>query len=392
MIEKTLQTLETMSGEATDRWSVEFDDTRLVFGTDSIDGLGVAARELGCGRVLLVSDAGVREAGHVERAVAALSRESIEAAVFDELDANPTTGQVERGVRVARDAGVDGLVAVGGGSPMDCAKAINILLANGGRLEDYRGHNDTGKPALPSIGVPTTAGTGSDAQSFAVIAREKSHEKMACGDRRVKFRVVLLDPGLTATMPRKIAATSGLDAMTHAIESYVCTRRNPISQLLAREAWSLLEGSYELVLSPPGDPTARGRMLLGAHLGGSAIEHSMLGAAHATANPLTARFELIHGVAVALMLPHVMRFNEPVAGGLYRELHAAGVEGPATSLAERFLELRATAGLPSRLRDYGVPRDCLDGLAGEAATQWTGESNPRPVARREFLDLYEAAF
>jgi alcohol dehydrogenase len=181
-----------------------------------------------------------------------------------------------------------------------------------------------------------------------------------------------------------------MDAASHAVESYVSTRRNPVSQLFAREAWRLIESSLEPALRDPSDPAPRGRMLLGAHFAGRAIEHSMLGAAHACANPLTARFGLAHGIAVALMLPHVVRFNREELGPLYDELEAVAAAQVPTD--RRLEQLRSVCGLPETLRAIGVPATALDQLAEEAASQWTANFNPRRVSRHDLRFLYESAY
>jgi alcohol dehydrogenase len=373
----------------TDRFTVDFDGTRMVCGTNALEQLGSVVTELGCRRILLVTDAGVRATGHVDRAIAALQTEEIDVTVFDEVDPNPTTKHVKDGVRAAAGREVDGIIGLGGGSPMDCAKGINFLLTNGGEMEDYWGVNKATQPMLPSVGVPTTAGTGSDAQSFALISQEGSRAKMACGDRKAKFAAVILDPSLPATLPRELVAINGFDAVSHVVESYVSLRRNPLSQMLAREAWRLLDGDFEIVLEQADEP-AWGRMLLGAHLAGASIEHSMLGAAHACANPLTARFDVPHGAAVGLTLPQVMRYNEAAVGELYDDLRPGSTaEG---SLVERIEFLRRCGGLPESLGDYAIPRDCLPELADEASHQWTAGFNPRPVTSRELLAFYEAAY
>jgi alcohol dehydrogenase len=268
---------------------------------------------------------------------------------------------------------------------MDCAKGANFLVTNGGRMEDYQGSGKAAQPMLPAIGAPTTAGTGSEAQSYALISHSESGFKMACGDKKAMFRAVILDPELPATAPREVLAASGIDALSHAVESYVTRRRNPISRSLAREAWGLLEGSLERVLTEPADLEAQGRMLLGSYFAGAAIEQSMLGAAHACANPLTARYPIAHGAAVGLMLPPVVHFNTPEVGSLYAELHC----GP---LEDRVRDLRRSAGLPETLEEVGVPRASLAELACEAGQQWTAGHNPRPVTQKELLEIYEAAY
>src|SRR5438132_8949800 len=173
---------------------------------------------------------------------------------------------------------------------------------------------------LPAIGVPTTAGTGSEAQSYAIISDAETHVKMACGDPKAAFRIAILDPTLTVSQPKTVTAIAGFDAISHAVESYVTVSRTAISDLFARGAWRLLEAHYERVLVHPHDLPARGAMLVGAHEAGIAIEQSMLGATHACANPLTARYGTTHGIAIALMLPHVFRWNAEAAGDRYAAL------------------------------------------------------------------------
>ncbi|MEE8522695.1 MAG: iron-containing alcohol dehydrogenase [Thermoanaerobaculia bacterium] len=378
-----------------DAWAVDLGGIHVVFGEGTLAALGEAARGLGARRVLLVTDPGLEEAGHVQRAQELLRRAGVEVGVFDGVVENPDTRTVAAGVEAAGDFRPDLLVGLGGGSSMDCAKGINFLHTNGGRMEDYWGDGKAARPMLPSIGVPTTAGTGSEGQRFALISSADSHRKMACGDKQARFKTVILDPELISSMPRKVAAVTGIDAVSHAVESFVTRRRNPISQLFAREAWRLLESSLERFLADPEDREARSKMLLGAHLGGAAIEASMLGAAHSCANPLTAHFDVTHGIAVGLMLPHVIRFNAASVGELYGDLaRAAGLNGqqPASeALSARVAEICRAAGLPAGLEECGVDGSQLELLAAEAADQWTAQFNPRTVASDDLRQLYESA-
>jgi alcohol dehydrogenase len=382
----------TVPASSAGPWATDIGGVRVHFGDGALDLLGTLARELGGSRVLLVTDPGVRAAGHADAALASLAGAGLAAEVFDAVGENPTSLHVEAGRRAAAYFGADLLAGLGGGSALDCAKGINFLLTNGGRMEDYQGTGKAAKPMLPSIGVPTTAGTGSEAQSYALISHPETHQKMACGDRKARFREVILDPRLAASAPRRVAATAGIDAVSHAVESHVTLRGNPVSRMLSREAWSLLAAGLERSLSAPDDLRAAGDTLLGAHLAGAAIEASMLGAAHACANPLTARFGIVHGVAVGLMLPHVVRFNAEAgpAGALYRDLLGGG--GDPAALAARIEALRAAADLPSRLEGCGVDAASLPRLAEEASRQWTATFNPRPVDAAALLSLYEAAF
>jgi alcohol dehydrogenase len=372
--------------------------TRVMFGPGTMNRLGELARELGATRALLVTDPGLKSAGHPQRAHQSLKDAGLEVFVFDDVEENPTSKHVEIGVRYAKPLDINLIVSVGGGSSMDCAKGINFILTNGGQMSDYKGFGKAKKPMLPSIGVPTTSGTGSEAQSYALIADEKTHLKMACGDRKAAFATAILDPEVTVTQPIKVTALTGIDALSHAVESYVTTRRNPVSQMFAREAWKLLEFNLEKVLKTPTDLEARGAMQMGAFLAGTAIENSMLGVCHACANPLTAHYGITHGLAIGILLPHVIRFNAHTVPQLYSDLieeaglHTNGhVGGAAETLAQRLVNLMHLANLPITLSACGVSRGILPLLSEEASQQWTARFNPRPVTEVEILSLYEAA-
>jgi alcohol dehydrogenase len=371
--------------------------TRLIFGEESFERLGVLGSELGFRRTLLVSDRGILACGYVEAATKLLTDAGITVLTFHDFDSNPTTSMIQAGREFADPQEIDSLIALGGGSSMDTAKAINFLLTGGGAMRDYQGYGKARTPMLPMIGVPTTAGTGSEAQSYALISDAETHIKMACGDPGAAFKIAILDPLLTVTQPAVVTATAGFDAISHCVETYVTTKRNAASEVFSLEAWWLLEANYERVIRQPGDMEARGAMQLGAYWAGLAIENSMLGAAHACANPLTASYDTEHGVAIGLMLPHVVRWNGSVAGERYRQLmtHGSGTADrgdPAEALALRLEELRAIGALPRGLRTAGVAEGDLQRLAEEAATQWTGQFNPRPFGASGALTLYKRAY
>lgn len=372
--------------------------TRIVYGAGALAHLGSIARELGARRALLVTDPGVRAAGHPARAAALLEEAGIALATFAEVREDPTTLDVERCLELARAHRPDLLVAVGGGSSIDTAKGASFLLTNGGSMEDYRGIATAKRPLLPLIAVPTTAGTGSEVQSFALIAREADHAKMACGDPSAAPRVALLDPDLTASAPRQVVACTGMDAIGHAVECAVTSARTPLSLLLAREAFRLAADAFPRVLSDLSDTDSRGAMLRAACFAGLAIEQSMLGVAHALANPLSAHFRIPHGQAVGLVLPAVVRFNAQDAetAALYRELalaaalceRHASARSAAEALAARLEHLLTEARLAPAPPQLHLDAPTLDTLAAEAAEQWTARFNPRPVDRPALRALY----
>ena len=369
---------------------------RIIFGQHSIRQLGILARELGFRRTLLAADPGIVSAGYVKQASQLLESEGIEVCPFHDFGENPTTTMVEVGRAFADQEGVDSIIGLGGGSSLDCAKGINFLVTNGGRMQDYWGFGKANLPMLPAIAVPTTAGTGSEAQCYALISDAETHVKMACGDHKAAFRLAILDPVLTLTQPPTVTAVTGYDALSHAVESFVTTKRNAVSDLFAREAFRLLEANYERVKTHPEDVEARAAMQLGAYYAGVAIDNSMLGAAHACSNPLTAHYGTEHGRAVALLLPSVVRWNSTAVGDRYRELLVVcGIlksANPGSTLASRLAELRGVAGMPSRLEVAGVARSDLPQLAEEAAQQWTGRFNPRPFSAEGAREIYEWAY
>lgn len=373
--------------------------TQLIFGAGAIARLGELARELGFRHTLLVADQGLVTSGHVDEALAPLRTAGVDVVRFHDFEVNPDTRMIDAGRAFAAPLNVDSIIGLGGGSSLDCAKGINFLLTNGGQMQDYRGYGKASQPMLPMIGIPTTAGTGSEAQTYALISDAETHDKMACGDPKAAFRVALLDPALTVSQPRSITATSGFDAIAHAVETYVARKRNALSEVFSREAWTLLEGNYERVLAKPGDLEARGSMQLGAYYAGTAIENSMLGATHACANPLTARYGTAHGAAIAMLLPSVVRWNGPVAAERYAELLKLssanlnlGSQEPAEMLAQRLEQLAAAGGLRTSLSAAGVTRDELAPLAADAASQWTGSFNPRSFDMKGAMEIYESAF
>lgn len=359
--------------------------TRVRFGCGVLEELGKEAAALGK-RALLVTDPGLVDAGYPGRALRSLEKAGVEVTVFDEVHENPTTADVRRAVEVAREADIDLLVGLGGGSSMDAAKGCNFIFTNGGEMKDYWGKEKASKPMLPLIAIPTTAGTGSECQSFALIADEHSHAKMACGDKKAAARVALLDPELTLSQPQKVTAVTAIDAISHAIESHVSKASTPLSQSYSFAAFQLMKVGVEEIAAKPDDLLGRARMQLGAALAGTAIENSMLGAAHSMANPLTAHFSVIHGQAVGAALPAVIRRNQVDAAvaAAYQDLL------PSLCLASWVETQLERLHLAASLSELGVQEASLPLLAKEAAQQWTAQFNPVTLTESEFHDLYRA--
>ncbi|MES2923855.1 MAG: iron-containing alcohol dehydrogenase [Verrucomicrobiota bacterium] len=358
---------------------------RLIFGPGRLSELPEAVASLGVSKLLLVTDPGIVAAGHVGRATEFLEAAGLDVTVYEGSHVNPTESDIEACRDFAKTLNPDALIGLGGGSSMDTAKGCNFLLHNGGRMADFRGYGLAKNAMLPFIAIPTTAGTGSECQSYAVVSRDDSHEKMACGDPKALARIAILDPELTVSQPPAVAVLTALDALSHALESAVCTKRNPVSSAYSAAAFRLIVSAIRSILDGTADIETRGRMLLGAAMAGSAIENSMLGAAHAAANPLTARFDLTHGHAVSLMLPHVIRLNssDPAIAAIYDDF-AATLGSP---LVPWLQETIALAGLPM----FSIDSSAIPELAEAATQQWTGRFNPVPLDTATLTALYQQA-
>ncbi len=360
---------------------------QVVFGPGAIRHLGKVCSRLEGTRILVVTDPGIARTGHPLGAADSILEAGGSPFIFDEVHENPTTVDVARCRDFAERHAIDLIVGLGGGSSMDTAKGCNFLLTNGGEMRDYWGVDKAQRPMRPFVAIPTTSGTGSECQSFALIADAETHAKMACGDKKAAATVALLDPELTVTQPEKVTTHTGIDAIAHALETAVCRKRNDISLAYSESAWKLLNSSFEKVLEEPDNLLARARMQLGAAYAGAAIENSMLGVAHSCANPLTAHFGVVHGQAVGVMLPHVIRFNrtDSAAAATYDQLWSG-------DLSERIDALLERGTMKRRLRDLGVSADSLDTLAEEAAGQWTAQFNPVSVTADDLKRLYQSAF
>ncbi|WP_315861448.1 iron-containing alcohol dehydrogenase [Stieleria tagensis] len=369
--------------------------TRIVFGDGVFARLGELASSFRPRCVLVVSDAGLIDAGHFGAASDILQAAGLHVESFHDFAENPTSAMVDAGVTKAAEVQPDLLIGLGGGSSMDCCKGINFVYSGGGTIHDYHGVGKATAEMLPMIAVPTTSGTGSETQSFALISDAETHVKMACGDPKAACKIALLDPQLTLTQPRRVTALTGIDAISHAIETYVSNRRNPMSTTYSRRAFGMLAAGFSRVLAAPDDVDARGQMQLGACFAGMAIETSMLGAAHATANPLTARHDITHGQAVGLMLPAVIRLNGQRHADWYAELLREVDPSVTESDAPERLACMVThwleeAGLATSLNALSIPASGIESFVEEALQQWTGTFNPVPLDKTNAEMLYRS--
>ena len=359
---------------------------------------GRIAELLPKGPCLFVTDAQIRSLGLADEILAALAQDGVETRVFDAVEADPSRDTLL--TAVAMGEGCASVVGFGGGSPMDVAKLAAYLLGSGDALEEIWGVGKATGARLPLVLVPTTAGTGSEATPISVITVGGSL-KLAVNSRPLAPDWAVLDAALTTGLPRGVTAATGIDAMVHAIEAYTSARlKNPMSDLLAREALTLLAGNIERACQSPGDLDARGRMLLGAHLAGVAFANAPVAGVHALAYPLGGHFHVPHGVSNALMLTHVLGHNMPSAMPLYAELGTllepdlarVGTQAQAQAFVSRMRAICERVGVPLRLSEVGVSAADLDLLAAEAMKQERLlVNNPCAIGEADARRLYEAA-
>lgn len=362
--------------------------------------LGHEIQRLNAHRIFIVTDAGVISAG-VLRPVQVGLREGAEiVGVFDDVPANSSVQVVEDAAALAHECRADLLVAVGGGSPIDTAKCMRILMTHGGHLLDYQGYNVLDRRLVPMVAIPTTAGTGSEVTPFAVIRDEAEDLKVTFASPFLAPDLAVLDPELTCTLPPLLTAATAMDALTHAIETVVSTDNNPISDSLALYAIESIASHLRDAVNDGQDLEARGQLLLASCLAGMAFANSFLGVVHALSHATGGKFPVHHGMANAIFLPHGMKFNSVIVPYRYvRISNALGVNAGGRTETEVIADgiaavrtLMSDCGLPTRLRDVGVPEEALEELAETALTDAAIFNNPRSASKEDVLELLRAAW
>ena len=372
------------------------------FGDGLLDDIGAMLAADGHRNAFIVTDPGMMATGIVARAMSSLDAAGIVTGLYSDVEADPPEAVVHAAVDAARAADADMIIGLGGGSSLDVAKLVALLLPGHQALADAYGVGNATAPRLPLLLVPTTAGTGSEVTPISIVTTGKS-EKMGVVSPVILPDIALLDPGLTLSVPPHVTAATGIDAMVHAIEAYASTsaNNNPISRQLAVQALGLLGGAVEAAVHDGDNRQARADMLLGSMLAGQAFANSPVAAVHALAYPIGGHFKIPHGLSNALVLAHVLRFNAVVAPGPYAEIAPAvfpaladmGPQEAAAAFAEEMADLAARCGLEARLRDVGIPADALDLLARDAMNQTRLlVNNPRAVDEQDARAIYQAAW
>lgn len=360
--------------------------------------IGELVRSLGCRSIFLVTDIGIVDAGLLEPALENFGNTGVGVTLFTDVVADPPTHVVLAAAKAAKAARVDGVVSIGGGSSMDVAKLVALLVASEERLDDIYGVGNAKGPRLPLVLAPTTAGTGSEVTPISIVTTGEGEKKGVVSPVLLPDWAVL-DADLTLGLPQATTAATGIDAMVHAIEAYTSKRlKNAVSDCLAREALTLLAGNIREVCHNGRNREARQAMLLGSMLAGMAFANAPVAAVHALAYPVGARFHVAHGLSNSLVLPEVIRFNAPVATQLYAELagiivpEATGEAATRTAaLIDYFSHLAPDLGLPTRLREVGIKQENIGQLAQDAVKQTRLlVNNPREVTLRDASEIYGA--
>ncbi len=371
----------------------------FVFGAGSLELAGTYARNLGGRRLLVVSDPGVIAAGWTRRVTDCLEREGVDYALFADVTANPRVEEVAAGVEAFRREGCNALLAVGGGSPIDCAKGIGILATNPGSILDYVGVDGVEAPIPPLICIPTTGGTGADVSQFAILNDLARRSKVAIVSKAVLPDVSLVDPATLATMPPFLSACTGLDALTHAIEAFVSNAHSPMTDLHALEALRLIAAHLGTSVKNPDDGALREKIMLASLLAGLAFSNAILGAVHAMAHSLGGYLDLAHGECNAILLEHVVGFNFQAAPerfvliGEALGLPMAGLaaDEQRKALVEELRRIKTEAGFDRTLSALGVGLKDIPMLSRQALQDPCLVTNPRRPDRREIEALYEDA-
>jgi len=364
--------------------------TRIEFGVGKIKILPEIVRERGAQRPLIVTDPGIVKAGILSIVESLLSDVVSEYKVFQEVEANPKDSNVEKGAKLAKDFGTDLIIAVGGGSPIDCAKAISILVTLGGRARDYEGQNHFSVPLVPLIAIPTTAGTGSEVTFSSVITDSQEKFKFSIRAEASAPRVAIADPELTISLPPLLTASTGMDALTHAIEGYTSTEAEPIAEACGLYAVRLISKNIRKAVRDGADLEARSNMLAGSILAGISFSHSDVASVHCIAEALGGKYDAPHGLCNSVVLPEIMEYNLPFCVEKYSEicramgLNFSSMEEGARMAVLEVKKLAEDVGLPS-FSSLGVREEDLEEIANNSFRNGSNPSNPRPMGVEDYM-------
>lgn len=388
--------------------------TRIIHGVNSIKETGNAFKNLGSTKALVVTDKGVKEAGLIEGVLESLKKSNIPYIIFDEVEEDPGEITVENGAKIALKEKCDGIVVIGGGSPICAGRGIGVVVTNGGRIKDYAGLNKASKPPLPLIAIPTTAGSGAEVSQFIILKDEERNTKMVVGSPMYFPRIAILDPILLKGLPFWQSIVSGIDALSHAIEAFLTTMATPITDALALSALNLIYHNLR-ASATSDDLDAKESCLIGSTMANMACGNARLGLTHAMTLPMEGMFKIQHGVAIGTLLPYVMEFNLPAS---YQRFVKLAIAMGETKMGRSIGELAPRAiyalkrlyidiGFPRKYSDSQINRKSIPQMAKMVMSGMYGEYDPtkeyqmntivpsvniRKTTMKDVIDLYEKSF
>ncbi len=371
----------------------------VFYGIGAAEKVGELSKPFGK-KALVVSDSGISQTGMLDEVKNRLKAAGIELVVFSDVEPDPSVETVDKGLKAFKESHAEFIVAVGGGSPMDIGKAVAMLATNGGSIVDYEGVNKVKKPALPVVAIPTTAGTGSEVTINLVVIDHSRKSKFPVIDKNIAAKIAIIDPVMTLTLPPRVTAATGLDALTHAIESYTCSVTHPVSEVLALEAIRLMGANLRQAVHNGKNLEFRDKMMTGCLMASMAFSNTRLGNVHAATNPICGFFGVPHGLANAIFLPHVMKFNvlgDPkkfadIAEALGEDIYGCTQLEAAYKAVEAVKGLLRDTGIPQTFREVGVKEDAFEAMAKDAMTSGNILVNPRTTTLMDIINLYKAAF
>ncbi len=371
----------------------------ITVGVGSLAKLPELAKKLGKSKAYIISGPHLNKIGMVAKCREALKAAGMESESFTETEGNPSTDTVAKAAKGFADSKADFIVAFGGGSPLDVAKAVAVIATYGGNIVDYEGGGKVPGPVVPMIAIPTTAGTGSEVTAFSVITDHSRNYKLTVVSNDILPAYAILDPELITTVPAATAAACGIDAMVHALEAFISKAASPFSDLFAKEALRLIGGSIRDYVADRSNIAACEAMLTGSLFAGIAFSHARLGDVHAMSHPVSAYFDVPHGVANAILLPTVVEYNMTDAAAKYQYIYDCICEKPVADedftpemLAAEIRVLNDELGIPSSLSEVGVDSSLFDKMADDAMKSGNIQVNPRVTTKNDILKLYMQAF
>ena len=371
----------------------------IIVGKGSLAKLPEVAEKLGGKKAFIISGPHLNKMGIVKSCQDAMKEKEIESSSFTETEGNPSVETVDKAAAAFKESGADFIVALGGGSPMDVAKAVGVVAKYGGRITEYEGADKVPGDIIPLIAVPTTAGTGSEVTAFSVITDHSRDYKLTVFSYKLIPSYAILDAELLTTAPASVAAACGIDAMVHALEAYISTAASPFSDAMAEKALELIGANIRSYVANRGDIAAAESMLVGSLFAGIAFSWARLGDVHAMSHPVSAYFNVPHGVANAILLPTIVEYNMLADKGKYLKIYnyiaalpVAPDEFTPDMLVDEILELNEALGIPAGLSEAGVTKDKFDAMADDAMKSGNIAVNPRSTTKKDILALYEKAF